>query len=126
IEQLEEGEDARGRVRESYEHGASRSLRIGSYDEGAHLYTEHDAKRQGALRQEAYRRDEVVGFGVARAVGLAAGASFELTGHPSPDADGAYLITRIEHLDEEFASAGDGRDPYHARFECIPLTTPFR
>ena len=119
------GEDARGRVRESYEHGLGRSVRIGSYDEGARRYQHQDAPRLKDVRQEEAVRDTQLGWGVARAVGLAAGTTFEIADHPSPGVDGEYLVTRVEHLDRGVGTS-DGRDAYQSRFVCIPADTRYR
>ena len=115
----QEGEDELGRVREHYEHGTARSLNVGKEAD-----VPGDAARQKALRLEELGRDQVLGFGIARAVGLAPGTTFDLSGHPSPGADGSYLVTRVVHLNS--GTAGDSRDPYHNRFECIPADTTYR
>jgi len=122
VTDAQEGEDALGRVRERYEHGEGMSLTIGSYDEGARRYQKQDAARLKVVRQEEVRRDEIVAFGQGRAVGLAAGTVFELVGHPSPEANGRWLITRIQHRD----TGGTGPDPYTNHFECIPVDVPYR
>jgi type VI secretion system secreted protein VgrG len=60
VDDRAEGEDPRGRDRESYEHGLGRELRIFSYDRGPRRYQEHDAARQKQGRQEAHVFDSSV------------------------------------------------------------------
>ncbi len=114
--------------RESYEQGRGRSLSIWSYDQGVRRYQEEDSTGQSALRREAHSRDALVGIGISRVVGVAPGMVFELSGHPSVGLDDTYLILRAEHFSRasDAASGGGSPDPYHNRFECIPLATPHR
>ena len=123
VEAAQDGEDGLGRVRESYEHGEGRTLSISSYDEGARRYQQNDAVRQKAVRHEAHWVGGVVAAGVSRVTGFAPGLTFELRGHPTVGVDGQYLITRVVHVNE---SLEDGADPYHNRFECIPIGVTHR
>ncbi len=129
VEAEERGQDADGRDRESYEHGRGRSLTIWSYDQGVRRYQQKDAASQAPLRHEAHVTDELLGVGVGRVISMQPGVTFELTGHPSPDANAEYVITRVEHVSEPIgaALAGAGaNDPYYNRFHCIPVDTPHR
>ncbi|MFK7991865.1 MAG: type VI secretion system Vgr family protein [Sandaracinaceae bacterium] len=120
-----EGEDELGRVRESYEHGEGRTSRIGSYDEGARRYQAHDMARLAGVRHEEAIRDVALGHGIGTAIGISAGTTIQLTGHPTPGADGEYLVMRVEHFDAG-VEGSDGRDNYHNRFVCTPIETVFR
>ncbi|HJL15187.1 MAG TPA: type VI secretion system tip protein TssI/VgrG [Sandaracinaceae bacterium LLY-WYZ-13_1] len=123
VEHEVDGEDARGKRRESYEHGWGRSATIWGYDAGALRYTERDVAQQKELRLQAHRSREVVGRGAGRVVGFVPGATFEVVGHPTVGVDGEYLITRVRHRDVPHPGA---REAYHNTFECIPLQTPHR
>ena len=119
----EQGEnDALGRKRESYEHGSSRSVCIYDYDQGVRRYRQHDAERQAKIRTELFTRDAVKSWTAeSNAVGLTAGTTFELRGHPTVGVDGEYLVTRVRHRSVAAGEAGYGND-----FHCIPLETTFR
>ncbi|MBZ0115880.1 MAG: type VI secretion system tip protein VgrG [Sandaracinaceae bacterium] len=125
-----EGEDARGRVRESYQHGLGRELRIVSYDQGARRYQEHDAARQKGVRREAAVRGAILAHGTGRAAGFEPGKRFTLSGHPSPGLDGEYILLRVEHLSMSASQAlgreGGSGEPYHNRFLCMPVATVHR
>ena len=124
----EEGEDAdaRGRVRESYEHGWGHSVRIHSYDEGARRYQAHDAVRQKGIRLEAKVRDLKTARGISRAIGLGAAKVFTISGHHEPGVDGDWLITEVVHRalaeNTEMGTAG----AYENTVVCIPADTPYR
>jgi type VI secretion system secreted protein VgrG len=123
VEGTAEGEDALGRVRESYEHGWARSATIWSYDQGARRYAEHDAARQKAVRQEGESAGKLVARGRGRVVSFEPGRTFELSGHRT--GDGEYLLTSVQHTfdTERGSEAGVG---YQNEFECIPLDVEYR
>lgn len=86
----------------------------------------NDNKRTVGIRmqQEALPSVTIAGDGNSR--NLSAGAKFTLANHF--DANGVYVLTRVEHT----ASMGDtythgrGVFEYANRFSCIPLALPFR
>jgi type VI secretion system secreted protein VgrG len=121
-------QDALGRERESYEHGLGRSVSLWDYSEGVRRYQQNDVARQQGIRQEAHVRDAVVGDGMGRVIGFSAGTTFEITGNPLADLDGAYLITRVTHTSRPPRMGGEGgqNEAYHNRFECIPIATAYR
>jgi type VI secretion system secreted protein VgrG len=122
LEEAAEGEDARGKTRESYEHGWGRSASVWSYDAGAKRYQERDLARQKDVRLEAHKAGATIAVGRGGVCGFVPGGVFALAGHPVPGADGEYLITRVRHE----SRAGEGSEDYHNAFECIPLATPYR
>src|SRR5690606_33344217 len=94
-------------------------------------YGAEDGAAQKTLRLEAHRRDAVTIEGVGRVLGFAPGKTFELTGHPTLGMDGEYLVVRVVHQRAPAeallgSESADGGERYHNRFECIPLSTPFR
>ena len=123
VEDAAEGEDAAGRSRESYEHGHGRSLTIGDYSGTA--YGQNDAARQKLVRQQAHSVDALIGRGHGRVIGFCPGTTFELAGHPMAGVDGQYLITRVRHASAALENGTD-TEPYHNRFECIPIDVPHR
>jgi type VI secretion system secreted protein VgrG len=125
VDDREEGEDNRGRDRESYEHGLGRELRVFSYSAGPRRYQRHDAAPQKASRREAHAVDDLIAYGAGPVLGFSAGTTFTLSGHVDPEADGEYLITRVNHYSQQAGGAGD-TDRYHNSFECIPKAVPYR
>ncbi len=107
--------DAKGRERESFEHGLGVTLSIGSYDEGARRYQKNDAARQPKLRLEADQAGLKAFEAISTVLAIGAGKIFELTA--SNGHDGRYLVTRVE-LD------GSGAESH--RFECIPVDVIYR
>ena len=111
------GTDHRGRTREVYEHDDA-------------VYP-GDGERLARLKKERLAVGAQAATGESNVTGLAAGAWFALQGHPRPDFDGKYLVTRVIHRGEApevaamltQASAGP---PYTNEFECIPLKVQFR
>jgi type VI secretion system secreted protein VgrG len=129
IEQTADGEDAAGKIRESYEHGIGRSLAIGSYDEGAKKYQKNDGARQAPVRQEAARRTVKVGHGMGRLMGMQPGFKLTLEDHPNGDLNAEYLITRVSHVSAAAPLDTGGQavgEAYHNTFECIPIETEYR
>jgi type VI secretion system secreted protein VgrG len=128
VEDQQDGEDALGRVRESYEHGSGRSLSIWDYSQGVRRYQQNDAGIQKQVRREAHIVDGEVGRGIGRVIGFAPGLTFELSGHPTVGVDDEYLITRVVHVSRPAAlSGGDPEaESYHNRFEAIPLAVTYR
>ncbi|HJL14397.1 MAG TPA: type VI secretion system tip protein TssI/VgrG [Sandaracinaceae bacterium LLY-WYZ-13_1] len=127
VQAEERSSDAKGRDRESYEHGEGRSLTL--WDYAPSRYAASDETRQARLRVEAHVHDQLTGAGLGRVLELAPGTVFELTGHPNVGADGRYVVTRVEHRSAPLSDVISGmtsRSTYHNRFECIPYDTPFR
>jgi type VI secretion system secreted protein VgrG len=127
VEDQQDGEDALGRVRESYEHGHGRALTISSYDAGARRYQEQDPARQKRTRREEKVAGARVLTGTSRVIGLAPGTVFDVVGHSSLGVDGTYLVTRVMHRDRPARSGPNGEaERYHNQFECIPSDVTHR
>ena len=59
--------------------------------------------------------------------GFTSGYQFQLSRHF--DADGSYVLTRVEHQASIEGSFSSGENPslvYSNRFECIPVGLPYR
>ena len=126
------GADDRGAERVVYRHGHGEHLTLYDYDDGSHRYGSEDGERRAELRHQLEARDGRTVSGVSFVTGFAAGAKFELTGHPRPGADGRWLITRVVHASRPAPSVGgesgggeEERD-YHNRFECLPADVAWR
>ncbi len=129
VEANAEGQDAHGRVRESYEHSIGRTLTITGYDAGARRYQQNDSAAQARLRHEGHAAPGRVAFGFGRVIGFTPGTTFELVNHPVLGVDGEYLITSVVHEDRRSSAGGapGGDDEaYQNRFTCIPLAVPHR
>ena len=86
-----------------------------------------DSTRTASLRMQQEAAGAVQLHGASHGAQLTAGHKFALTRHY--DADGDYVLTRIEHAGELPAPYRSGADPqltYHNQFDCIPATLPFR
>ena len=126
IEDEQGGADARARERERYEHGHGRSLRLVDYDDGVARYQAHNAGTQKKVRLEAAMRDERRLRGLSHAVGLGAGHTISVAGHPDPVADGDFLIVETTHRFGFRASAAAEAVAYENELVVIPLETPYR
>jgi type VI secretion system secreted protein VgrG len=127
VEDAKQASDALGRDRESYEHGLGRSVTLWDYAQAAKRYQERDTPRQKDVRHEAHVVHGLVGRGSGNVVGFTPGTTFDLSGHDTIGLDAKYLITRVVHASTPASLHGLGAaDPYHNRFECIPLETPHR
>jgi len=127
VENEERSEDEQGRDRESYEQGEGRSLQLWDYSPTA--YAQVNVDRQALIRKQELVRDQLVGEVIGRVVQVSPGMTFELTGHPAPGFDGPYLIERAVHVSRPVEGSGGGGsmpDPYHNRFEVIPLDVEYR
>ena len=95
-------------------------------------FTSSDAPRQAALRLERLQRDRRACRGVGVVTSFSPGRTFELVGHPTLGADGAYLLTKVVHRskaaahDAAAAPSMGAQDGYENMFECRPVTTPWR
>lgn len=78
------------------------------------------------LRAEAEAAQAVRIDGAGTAAAFHPGFHFELSGHP--DGDGAYLISRVEHVAKlsGLRSGEDLRLDYHNTFSCVPRGLPYR
>ncbi|MFK7991864.1 MAG: type VI secretion system Vgr family protein [Sandaracinaceae bacterium] len=113
--------DNLGVTRESYEHGWGRSVSL--FDYSPNRYGANDIATLKDTRLEEHASLALTGRGLGRVLGFTAGMTFEVSGHPTVGVDGEYLLTAVQHLD----TALDGSpEPYHNRFECIPLDVPWR
>ncbi len=88
-----------------------------------------DNKRTVKLRMEEEAAQSIQINGESNCVQLAAGHKFTLVRHV--DADGQYLLTRVEHiarLATEYRSGGEETHEleYENRFACIPQAVPYR
>jgi type VI secretion system secreted protein VgrG len=123
------GTDAQGRDRESYEHGLFWNLQLWDYATGSRRYQKNEATPQSALRRDAAIVDALVADGTSRVIGLSAGVTFELVGHPTVGVDGEYLVTRVVHESTPPPQLRGGTaetERYHNRFECIPIAVTHR
>ncbi|MEO7329887.1 MAG: type VI secretion system tip protein TssI/VgrG [Minicystis sp.] len=77
---------------------------------------------QAQKRLQALQATHRIARGSARSIRLAPGATFELEGHPRAALNARWLLTAVEHE----GSFGEGDWAYHARFEAIPASVPFR
>jgi type VI secretion system secreted protein VgrG len=121
--------------REEYLYPAELSL--SDYDKGgSHRYTKEDAAVRARLLREGQQLGQKKGRGRGNVTGFCPGRTFELRGHARAGLDQTYLLTRVEHLGEApeehplFSLEGSGEEVkperYENRFECIPLSVPFR
>lgn len=122
------GPDERGQSRIRYEHGHGQSATLFEYSEGNGRYAQNDVERRAMIRFESHAQQVDTLSGTSLVTGFAPGRTFQVTGHPTPGIDGAYLVTRVVHRTgapdaEEGAS---GTDDYHNTFECISLEVPYR
>jgi type VI secretion system secreted protein VgrG len=129
VEDEERSTDAKGRDRESYEHGQGRSVTLWDYSQPR--YAANDAARQKLVRLEAHAAETLVGHGVGRVIGFKPGMKFDLMGHSAIGFDGEYAITRVLHFSQPAEArlgtpAGGGVEDYHNVFECIPIAVPHR
>jgi len=128
IEATEGDEDERV----AHEHGHGHNISHYDFSEGSNRYGQNDVSRQGQIRRQAHARDADTLAGVSMVTGLAPGRTFELSGHPVPGLDGEYLVTRVVHANGPAdgeggsGSGSSGAEDYHNRFECIPLSVPWR
>ncbi|ATB35058.1 VgrG protein [Cystobacter fuscus] len=120
--------------REAYLYPAELSL--SGYDTGNVRYTQDDAAVRARLLREGQQQGQKKGRGRGNVTGFCPGLTFELRGHARAELDQTYLLTRVEHLGEApeeqplFSLEGSGGEAkperYENRFECIPLSVPFR
>jgi type VI secretion system secreted protein VgrG len=120
--------------REAYLYPAELSL--SGYDAGNVRYAQDDAAVRARLLREGQQLGQKKGRGRGNVTGFCPGHTFELRGHARGELDQAYLLTRVEHLGEApeeqplFSREGSGEEVkperYENRFECIPLSVPFR
>jgi type VI secretion system secreted protein VgrG len=89
------------------------------------IHTDNQRTARIRMEQEALPGLEVRGQGSCRH--FTAGFQFRLTRHF--DADGPYLLTRVEHSARQpgaYRSGGDAAFSYENRFTCIPAALPYR
>ncbi|NMO19478.1 type VI secretion system tip protein VgrG [Pyxidicoccus fallax] len=120
--------------RESYLYPAE--LTLSEYDKENHRYTKEDVATRAGLLRQGQQLSRRKGRGRGNVTGFCPGYTFELQGHARAELDQAYLITRVEHLGEapeerplfspEDSGEGTKRERYENRFECVPLSVPFR
>jgi len=93
-------------------------------------FTSNNADDRALVRAQWLGRDARTFVGRSLVRSLSPGGSFEITGHPSLGADGDYFITKVVHgssLAHAGGSSTEGGDANYAnRFECLPLSTPWR
>jgi type VI secretion system VgrG family protein len=78
-----------------------------------------------ALRAEELLATRDVYRGASGIPALSPGHQLELTGHPLPDHDRAYAVTRVE-MEVVGAVEAGGSNSFEKRFVAIPLETVFR
>ncbi|MFK7987556.1 MAG: type VI secretion system Vgr family protein [Sandaracinaceae bacterium] len=86
-------------------------------------FTEDDADRKADLRSQAATRDAKQWSGVGQLIGMYAGATLELEGHP--EATDAYYVSEVEHGSPNRVGVSS-QEPYVNRFICLPRSTPWR
>ena len=110
---------------ELYDYPGGYADRFDGADPGDPARLRQAAARDAALRMEAEVARAVVVSGRSTCGAFTPGGRFALTGHP--DADGAYLLTRVEHSASQPAGAtGAGGFRYANDFGCIPAGVPYR
>jgi type VI secretion system secreted protein VgrG len=126
------GQDVRSHDREVYEYPAP--LTLGPYDEGQRIYSDHDGSAQAQLRREYQRGRDRLATGTSNVTGFMPGLVMELVAPGQPEADGSYLLTRVEHVGEaqDEVHGGHGapgetrRVRYENVFECMLASLAFR
>jgi type VI secretion system secreted protein VgrG len=86
-----------------------------------------DNKRTVEIRMQQEALPGLVIDGTGSCRQFVAGHKFTLERHFN--ADGPYVITRVEHqgnLPGSYSSGGDGAFTYSNNFQCIPLSLPYR
>ena len=107
-------------------------LTLSGYDTGNRQYTKDDTAARVRLLREGQQVGAKRGRGRGNVTGFLPGRTFNLQGHLRGELDQAYLLTRVEHLghapeERPHPSTEDSeRERYENRFECIPLSVPFR
>ncbi|WP_224364527.1 type VI secretion system Vgr family protein [Hyalangium versicolor] len=123
-----EGQEEEGREQYLY----PSELTLSAYNQGERRYTEDDGDARARLFREAQEVGRRLGRGRGNVTGFTPGQTFTLQGHERQDLDQEYLIVRVEHVGEApeekmLDAPGEARkDRYSNRFECIPLSVPFR
>ncbi len=127
-----EGEDARGRSRQVYEHGFRVHANLTEYG-SSFTYESNDVDRQKSIRNELFLRDARRAEGVSMVTGIAAGTVLDVSDHPTLGADGMWVVTKVVHSSRPHRFAGEGAHgahhteaDYHNRIECIPNDVPYR
>lgn len=88
-----------------------------------------DGQRAAKLRMEEIDARQKTFEGKGQCGQFVVGHQFKLTGHPIAPFNDRYVLTNVEHhvqLNENYRSDGDQAFTYENRFECIPLTVPYR
>jgi type VI secretion system secreted protein VgrG len=86
-----------------------------------------DNARTAGLRMDQEATPALVVLGEGNVRHLAAGHKFTLADHF--DANGAWVLTRVEHeanLEGVFTNTAPPEEAYRCRFRCLPLALPFR
>ncbi|MBI1926579.1 type VI secretion system tip protein VgrG [Candidatus Poribacteria bacterium] len=92
--------------------------RFGFLNRGNHL---------ARVRNEELESDRKVISGKSDCRSFCAGYRFQLAGHPRPDLNSEYLLTRVFHAGSQGgALAQDVQTRYDNQFECIPFDIPYR
>ncbi|MCY1067189.1 type VI secretion system tip protein TssI/VgrG [Nannocystis sp. RBIL2] len=114
---VDDGRDARGRVRTRHHHDEHR--------------LQHDDGRARARRElEAHRAGAELGLGESDVLEMLPGHTVALRGLPRPQLDGDHLIIRVHHRgdapeQDQFAS-GATEPRYVNTFECVRADRPWR
>lgn len=130
VEHEQDGTDGKSRRRAVYEHGFGAHARSWEYRD--HRFHTDDVERRAATFRELLVRDARRAEGVSLVTGLAAGTILRLIGHPTPEADGDWVVTTVRHSSAPHRARGRGRrtetaeTDYHNTFECIPYEAPYR
>lgn len=99
-------------------------------------YAHHDEynrpgvhRRAAGLALERHQSRVLQGRGESHARRLAPGRRFALDGHPLPELNQEYVVTRVEHdgyASELAPTVSPERPVYRNRFECVPAEVTWR
>ncbi|MFZ6185986.1 type VI secretion system Vgr family protein [Nannocystis pusilla] len=114
---VDDGRDARGRVRARHHHDEHR--------------LQHDNGHARARRElEAHRAGAELGLGESDVLEMLPGHTVALRGLPRPQLDGDHLLVRVHHrgdAPEHAQFTGDAAEPrYVNTFECVRADRPWR
>lgn len=107
------------------------------YEYGDHYKEVDEGQRLARVRNEAIECRRKVLEGEGDCAGFRSGYSFTLAEHYRSNLDEDYLLTRVGHEGSQWRAMGlvdpareegdgEGHTRYWNRFECIPVSTPFR
>jgi type VI secretion system secreted protein VgrG len=100
------------------------------YDYPGEYTTPEVGERLAQWRLEAQQTNRRRGSGESVCRRLLPGYELEMDGHPRPDFNAKWVLTRVDSFGNQpqvrEEEAGPGGTEYSNRFECIPAGVPFR